>query len=202
MQSWAVNQQINDLKAKSIVLNSPVGDDELERFSGVVQSLIIRSGTTAAVSGDGFDVFVKGPDGIERLCTPADRVQVSVGHHVSVINLKLKNEPPRLLYLANHTTRQEYRPDLRATSPLVLLVAVPFVVALILFGVPALLMPKSWLTWLGHSKIVDTLSLCILVFASGWLIKFLYQAGEENRKKVTQLVASFADEEKSRERVL
>jgi hypothetical protein len=193
MQGWSVNEQAKE-EHKHLTLEY-IRDDELECFTGIVQSVITRTVTQASTSNhhtaisttESLDVFVKCSDGVERLCRPSDRVLVSTGHEVSVVNVKTK-EGPQLLYLANHTTRHEYRPRYKGGSLLMKLGAACLIVSLPSWLAGHFLLPSSWTNSLINSQLGNTVLLACGGFLVVMLVKWMVQADNETCQRVRTLV--------------
>jgi len=206
MQAWSVNQQATE-DFKRIALEY-MNDDELECFTGAVQSVITNTVTqastshnrTAISSTQSLDVFVRCSDGIERLCRPSDRVLVSVGHEVSVVNVKTK-EGPYLLYLANHTTRHEYRPRYKGLSLLQMIGVACLVVGVPSWAVGKFLLPSAWVSAVVDSQFGNNVLFVVggvLVFM---VVRLMVQMVNETCQKVEKLVGEFSERAKSRELV-
>lgn len=193
MQGWSVNEQAKE-EHKRLTLEY-IRDDELECFTGIVQSVITRTVTQASTSNhhtaistiESLDVFVKCSDGVERLCRPSDRVLVATGHKVSVVNVKTK-EGPQLLYLANHTTRHEYRPHYKGASLLMKLGAACLIVSLPAWAVGHFLLPSSWTNALINSQLGNTVLLACGGFLAFLIVKLMVQADKETSQRVKTLV--------------
>lgn len=206
MQGWSVNEQANE-SLKRITLEH-IDDDALECFTGLVQSVITRTTThasssnnhTAISSTQSLDVFVRCSDGIERLCRPSDRVLVSVGHEVSVVNVKTK-EGPHLLYLANHTTRHEYRPRYKGWNLLQMIGAATVIVAVPSWAVGKFLLPSAWVSALVDSRCSNNVLFVVGGFFVFVVVRLMVQMDKETCQRVGKFVGEFSGRAKARELV-